>query len=93
MAEFKPVTTIDDFVTLDQGEVLEGYLDGFHGGPSPGSDRSRGYWHGWRNGQVESGRSRPDAAQLALNTAFEAVIGRIRHSDSTSCKSSLTDQT
>jgi len=26
MAEFKPVQTVDDFRTLDDGEILEGYL-------------------------------------------------------------------
>ena len=70
MAEFSPVQTVDDFRTLDEGEVLEGYLDGFHGGAAPDSSRSRSYWHGWRNGMVDSARSLPDQAQLALAEAF-----------------------
>ena len=72
MAEFSPVQTVDDFRTLDEGEVLEGYLDGFHGGAAPDSSRSRCYWHGWRTGRVDSARSLPDQAQRALAEAFRA---------------------
>ncbi len=72
MAEFSPVQTVDDFRTLDDGEVMEGYLDGFHGEPAPDSSRSRSYWHGWRNGMVDSARCLPDQAQLALAEAFRA---------------------
>ena len=70
MAEFSPVQTIDDFRTLDDGEMLEGYLDGSHGEAAPDSSRSRSYWHGWRNGMVDSGRRPPDRAWLALADAF-----------------------
>jgi hypothetical protein len=73
MSEFIPVRTIADFRTLDESDVMEGYLDGFHDGPAPGSDRSRAYWHGWRNGRVDAGLAEPDSAQLALDQAFEAV--------------------
>src|SRR5690348_5685551 len=70
MAEFAPVRTVADFRRLDDGDVLEVYLDGFHGGPEPGSDRSRAYWHGWRNGQTDAGLAEPDAAQMALAQEF-----------------------
>lgn len=70
MAEFNPVRTVDDFRTLDEGEVMEGYLDGFHGEAAPNSSRSRSYWHGWRNGMVDSARRPPDQAHLALAEAF-----------------------
>lgn len=70
MAEFSPVQTVDDFRTLDDGETLEGYLDGFHGEAAPNSSHSRSYWHGWRNGMVESARRSPDQAYLALAEAF-----------------------
>src|ERR1700750_3197472 len=59
MAEFKPTKTVTDFKHLDEGEVLEGYFDGFHGGSAPGSDRSRSFWHGWRNGRVDAGLAAP----------------------------------
>jgi hypothetical protein len=70
MAEFAPVRTVADFRQLDEGDILEGYLDGFHGGPEPGSDRSRAYWHGWRNGRTDAGLAEPDAAQRALEEEF-----------------------
>jgi hypothetical protein len=63
MAEFAPVETIADFRQLDDGEALEGYFDGFHGSPEPGSDRSRSFWHGWRDGRVDAGLTEPDCAQ------------------------------
>ena len=71
MAEFSPVETIPDFYTLDDGDVLEGYLDGFHGEPPPDSTRSRGYWHGWQNGMIESDRMPRTAAYDTLARAFE----------------------
>ena len=73
MAEFAPVRTIADFRRLDEGETLEGYLDGFHGGPKPGSDRSRAFWHGWRNGRVDAGLAEPDGAQRALEQEFRLI--------------------
>lgn len=73
MAEFRPADTINDFKTLDDGDVLEGYLDGFEATGFPDSSRSRGYWHGWRNGMIESERMPPDAAYQRLARAFEAL--------------------
>lgn len=82
MAEFKPVVTVADFKTLDEGEVLEGYLDGFSGGPAPGSSHSRSYWHGWRNGAIESERHVPDWAYLQLDENIRKASvhqGSMRH--------------
>ena len=76
MTEFRPVSDIEEFRLLDDGEILEGYFDGFHGASSPGSDRSRSYWHGWRNGRVDAGLAEPDTAQLALARSF-AGYGRL----------------
>lgn len=73
MAEFHPVKTVAEFKTLDDGEVLEGYLDGFHAAGTPDSTRSRSYWHGWRNGMIESHRMLPDTAYVRLAAAFAAV--------------------
>lgn len=70
MAEFLPVQTVDDFRTLDDGAILEGYLDGFEGESAPDSTCSRAYWHGWRNGQIESGRCSPDQTYFTLIDAF-----------------------
>lgn len=69
--EIRTVSTIADFATLDDGEVLEGYLDGFHGGVAPNLSHSRSYRHGWRNGMVDSQRHTSDWAQEALALEFE----------------------
>lgn len=73
MAEFHSVHTVADFKTLDDGEMLEGYLDGFHATGTPDSSRSRSYWHGWRNGMIESDRMPADAAYRQLAREFAAV--------------------
>lgn len=77
MAEFTPVQTVEDFRTLDDGDVLEGYLGGFGGEAEPGSNHSRSYWHGWRNGMVDSARRLPDLAHMALAEAFSGLA--LRH--------------
>jgi hypothetical protein len=61
-----PVTTLDDLNSLDSDEMVEGYLDGFNGDPEPKGNRSRSYWHGWRNGASDKGYREIDAAQRAL---------------------------
>jgi hypothetical protein len=73
MSEFRPVQTVADFTLLDEGEIMEGYFDGFHNAPEPNSERSRSYWHGWRNGQVDNGSRLPDAAHQALALDFQRV--------------------
>lgn len=73
MAEFHSVQTVADFKALDDEDVLEGYLDGFHATGTPDSSRSRSYWHGWRNGMIESDRMPADGAYRQLASAFEAV--------------------
>lgn len=66
MSEFQPVRTVADLRTLDSAEVMEGYLDGLDDAPGPGNNRSRSYWHGWRNGMTDRGRRPIDAAQRQL---------------------------
>ncbi len=74
LVNYRPVRTLADFRTLDDGEVLEGYLDGFQGEPAPDCTCSRSYWHGWRNGMVDSGRCLPDQAYLMLARAFADTV-------------------
>ena len=69
-----PVETVADLDSLDDAEMLEGYMDGLEGFPC-GENRSRSYWHGWRNGMVDSGRATADRAQAAL---ARAVVHRNR---------------
>lgn len=66
MVPYKPVETVADLDTLDSGEMVEGYFDGFHGDPEPGNNRSRSYWHGWRNGAVDGKHREMDDAQRRL---------------------------
>lgn len=40
---------------LDEDECLAGYRSGLQGEPEPGSDKSRSFLHGWRNGMVDKG--------------------------------------
>lgn len=75
MAEFDTVTTLVELMMLDDDDVAAGYQAGLEGAPSPASDRSRAYWHGWRNGLVDSGRRPADAAQLALSFAIDRAGG------------------
>lgn len=61
----RPVRTAADLDTLDGDEIMEGYRDGYEGFPCSGN-RSRAYWHGWRNGMVDSKRLDLDDDQRAL---------------------------
>lgn len=64
-----PVTTLEELDRLDPDEMLEGFRDGFAGGPEPGGNRSKAFWHGWRNGAVDGGHREKDEAQAALAAA------------------------
>lgn len=71
MPEYLPVTTLDDLDRLDDVEILAGYLSGRRGDAEPSHNRvSRGFWHGWRNGAMDTGRLPPDAASMELARAF-----------------------
>ena len=66
-----PVTTVADLKSLDEAEMVQGYLAGYEGWPEPGDNRSRAYWHGWRNGASDGKHREIDAAQRKL--AHEVV--------------------
>jgi hypothetical protein len=61
-----PITKAQYLDSLDNTDVLEGYHDGRAGDPEPGDNRSFSYWHGWRNGRIDGGHDKPDAASAAL---------------------------
>lgn len=64
--ERTPVTTKAEVETLDIDEMIEGYRDGFAGDGEPGDNRSKAYWHGWRNGHNDhTGTSDPAAIALS----------------------------
>lgn len=72
----EPVTTIADLDSLDDAEIIEGYRDGRAGEPEPKGNRSRSYWHGWRNGAVDGGHREKDAAQAELARVVVAASRR-----------------
>lgn len=61
-----PIYDANQLDFVDAKESYEGYLDGFHGEPEPGDNRSDSYWHGWRNGAVDGGHREADEAQRLL---------------------------
>ncbi|WP_043171533.1 hypothetical protein [Bordetella bronchiseptica] len=73
MSEFQPVRTMTDLTLLDEDDVLLGYREGLDGAAEPGSDKSRSYWHGWRNAQVDRGWASADDAQCQLAREY---VGR-----------------
>lgn len=60
----------------DDDEIVAGYLAGFRGEPAPGTDKSRGYHHGYANGQVDSGRGKMTPAQGEMARAYVASMPR-----------------
>lgn len=66
MSEYQAVDNIADLELLDQDEMVQGYREGWDGAPEPGSDKSKSYWHGWRNAMIDTRRMEPDAASDAL---------------------------
>lgn len=75
MSEFQPVETVEDLNSLDDDEIVAGYRSGLHGDPEPGSNKSRSFWHGWRNGSSDTRRRDPDVHQARL---AEAIYGPSR---------------
>lgn len=66
MSEFNPVKTILDLQNLDDNDIICGYMAGISGTSEPGSDKSRSFWHGWRNGRVDGGFNEKDEFQSQL---------------------------
>ena len=61
-----PVTSLAELDQLDDADLVEGYRDGRAGEPEPKGNRSRSYWHGWRNGAVDGGHREKDDEQAIL---------------------------
>jgi hypothetical protein len=76
MSEFKPVETMQDLAFLNDEEILQGYRDGWDCADEPGSDKSRSYWHGWRNAQTDKGRAQPDIHQQRLAAQYVGARSR-----------------
>lgn len=73
---YRPVGSLADLQTLDEGEVLDGYLSGVHGEEYPSVRPSRAFWHGWRSGMMDRGDLPPDAAALTLRREADGLRRR-----------------
>ncbi len=63
------VTSLEELDALDGAEIVEGYSDGRMNEPEPSGNRSKSYWHGWRNGMTDGGHALIDDAQRQLARA------------------------
>lgn len=66
MSEYAPLRTKVELETINDDECVAGYRAGLQGDREPGSDKSRSFWHGWRNGMMDSKRMPHDADAAAL---------------------------
>ena len=66
----EPIKDAADLAELDDADLLEGYRDGRAGEPEPKGNRSKSYWHGWRNGAVDGGHRKVDAAGMSLARSY-----------------------
>lgn len=77
MSEFTPLSTAAEADLLDMDDCVEGYKRGLRADPEPGSDKSKSYWHGWRNGMMDRGLIPIDDA--ARNLVSEIVRRQRAH--------------
>lgn len=69
---FTPVRTLADLESLDQDQILEGYVTTQRGDPEPGANRGRSFWHGWRNRMMDMGVLEVDEASRSLAKEYVA---------------------
>lgn len=62
------VDTLEKLAELDQDEIVRGYLAGFdrRDGMDVPIGKSKSFYHGWLNAQVDRGRMKSSAAQQKL---------------------------
>ena len=77
MSEYQPLSSACELDVLDDSDCVAGYMAGLDGAPEPGSDKSKSYWHGWRNGIMDKGRLPID--ESARNLAHEVVRRQRAH--------------
>ena len=66
MRTFQPVRTAAELETLNEIDIVEGYLSAQRGDPEPGANRGKAFWHGWRNRMIDYGVIPQDDASRAL---------------------------
>jgi hypothetical protein len=60
------VTSMAEMALLNPEEMMAGYWAGIADAPEPDMEQSRAFHHGWRNGRVDGGHAKLDAAQASL---------------------------
>ena len=73
--EYLPISTMKELEQLNSDEIVEGYLSAQENTQLLGSDKSKSYWHGWRNGMVDFHKIPIDDAQRQL--AKEVVNSQV----------------
>jgi hypothetical protein len=79
-APFKEITTSAEADALDSDQVVAGYRAGWRDQPNY-TRTEQAYWHGYLNGQVDSGRMEASPAQRAVakdavaNGMFQQIFG------------------
>jgi hypothetical protein len=79
MNNWKPITTQEELDALDGDLILAGYRAGLKDQPDY-TQREQAYWHGYMNGQVDTGRMpiSEEQRQLCRNTfkeTFRQIFG------------------
>lgn len=75
----KPVATMAELETLDERDILSGYEAGRKGNRTEiGLEFNRSYWHGWRNGMMDSYRMKGDVDSEKLAREFLAQQRTLR---------------
>lgn len=64
--KFEPVRTLEELDTLNSEMMVAGYMAGRKGYPEPEIECGKSFWHGWRNGMIDTGRMQQDDASLTL---------------------------
>ena len=55
MSEYTKLSRRAELDLIDEDECVAGYRSGLINDPEPGSDKSKSFWHGWRNGMMDRG--------------------------------------
>lgn len=68
----EPVTTLEDLDSLDQDQIVKGYMECRKEDPEPGANSDRGYWHGWCRRAEDNGEREITPEHRILARAYLA---------------------
>lgn len=63
---------------IDDDDCVAGYRQGSRGAPEPGPEASFSFWHGWRNGMLDTRRLPRDDASRDLAADYLRNAQRAR---------------